>query len=111
MNETKDEEPSVTDNSVINAPSYFKLFECGKKLLNNIDATYEQACMANLQVKWYTENRRYKKSWMIYKKEKYYTELSNTITIFDDNNDTPLSYVKIRKVIVKGMMEDGKPGT
>ena len=48
---------------------------------------------------------------MIYKKEKYYTELSDTITIFDDNNDTPLSYVKIRKVIVKGMMEDGKPGT
>ena len=29
-NETKDEEPSVTDNSVINTPSYFKLLECGK---------------------------------------------------------------------------------
>ena len=27
MNKTKDEEPSVTDNSVINAPIYFKLFE------------------------------------------------------------------------------------
>ena len=27
MNEIKDEEPSVTDNSFINAPSYFKLFE------------------------------------------------------------------------------------
>ena len=26
MNETKDEEPSVKNNSVINAPIYFKLF-------------------------------------------------------------------------------------
>ena len=25
MNETNDEEPSVTDNSVVNAPSYFKI--------------------------------------------------------------------------------------
>ena len=40
MNETKDEEPSVTDNSVINVPIYFKIFECGKKFLNNLDATY-----------------------------------------------------------------------
>ena len=31
MNKTKDEEPLVTDNSVINVLSYFKLFECSKK--------------------------------------------------------------------------------
>ena len=30
-NETKYEEPLVTDNSVINGPIYFKLFKCGKK--------------------------------------------------------------------------------
>ena len=28
MNETKNEEPLVTNNSVINAPRYFKLFKC-----------------------------------------------------------------------------------
>ena len=35
-NETKDEEPSVTDNSVINTPSCFKLFDCGKNFLKKI---------------------------------------------------------------------------
>ena len=40
MNETKDEEPSVTDNLLINAPRYFKLLEWGKNFLNNLDATY-----------------------------------------------------------------------
>ena len=37
-NETKDKEPLVTDNSVINAPSHFKLFECGKNFLNKLYA-------------------------------------------------------------------------
>ena len=45
MNETKDEELLVTDNSVINSPIYFKIFKCGKSLLKNIDTAYEQACM------------------------------------------------------------------
>ena len=45
MNETKDEEPSITDNPVINVPRYFKLFGCGKHFLNKIDAIYEQECM------------------------------------------------------------------
>ena len=40
-NETNDEEDSVTDHSVINAPIYFKIFRCGKKFLKNIDATYD----------------------------------------------------------------------
>ena len=39
MDKTKYEEPLVTDNSVINAPSYFKLLECGDNFLNNLDAT------------------------------------------------------------------------
>ena len=54
MNETKDKEPSFTYNQSINAPRYFKPFECSKNFLNNIYATYEQACMATLQVKWDT---------------------------------------------------------
>ena len=40
-NETNNEETSVTDNSVINVPSYFKLLECGKKVLRKLDATCE----------------------------------------------------------------------
>ena len=39
--ETNNEEPLVTDNSVINAPSYFKMFKCGKNFLNKIDAMCE----------------------------------------------------------------------
>ena len=49
MNETKDEELSVTDNSVINTPSYFKIFKCGKNFLNNLNAMYKQACIENFQ--------------------------------------------------------------
>ena len=36
MNETKDKEPLVTDNSVINATIYFKLFECHKNFSKNL---------------------------------------------------------------------------
>ena len=59
MNKTKDEEPSVIDNSVINAPSYFKLFGCGKNFLNNLDATYERACMTTSKEKCDREKLRY----------------------------------------------------
>ena len=59
INETKNEETLVTDNSVINDPIYFKLFECGKNFMKNIDAEYEQLCMENLLGKWDTENLRY----------------------------------------------------
>ena len=43
VKDTKYEEPLVTDNSkieVIKALGYFKLFECGKKFFNNLDAAY-----------------------------------------------------------------------
>ena len=50
MNETRDEEPSVTDNLVINVPSYFKLFKCGKNFLIKLDATCERACMETPKV-------------------------------------------------------------
>ena len=65
MNKKKNEEPSVTDNSVINVPSYFKLFECGKNFFNNIDATYEQACMATWQGKCNTAMLGYGQAYML----------------------------------------------
>ena len=45
-NETKDEETLVTDNSVINAQIYFKLFKWGKNFFKKLDATCERVCMA-----------------------------------------------------------------
>ena len=41
IDETEDEEPLVTDDPFINETSYFNLFKCGKKILNNLDATCE----------------------------------------------------------------------
>ena len=58
-NKAKDEETSIIDNSVINAPRHFELFECCKNFLKNIDATYEHAYMANSQEKWDMEKLRY----------------------------------------------------
>ena len=72
MNEMRDEEPSFTDNSVINALSYFKIFECGKNFLNNLDATYEQACMETSQETWDTAKVMYGQACMLEKKERYY---------------------------------------
>ena len=43
---------------------------------------------------------------MLEKKEKYYTEMSNTITNFNDKNDAPLFNTNIREAIVIFMMED-----
>ena len=43
---------------------------------------------------------------MLEKKKKYYTELSNTITTFHDNNDAPLSNTNIQEAIVIFIMED-----
>ena len=39
IDETEDEEPLVTDNTVFKEQIYFNPFECGKHLLNRIDAT------------------------------------------------------------------------
>ena len=77
IDKTEDEEISVTDNPVINYPRYFNLFECGKNFLNNIDYTCERACMAT-------------------SKDKYYTEMCNTLSDYNDRNNMPLSNAKIR---------------
>ena len=72
-------------------PSDFKLFDCGKNFLKNLDATYERVCMENLHGKWDTSKLRYGQACMLKRKEKYYTELSNTITTYNENNNAPLS--------------------
>ena len=41
-NETEYEEYSVIDEVL----SYFDIFDCDRNILNRIDVTYEQACMA-----------------------------------------------------------------
>ena len=77
IGETEYEEPLITDNPVINESSYFNLSECGKNFLNNIDATYEWMCMATL-------------------KGKYYSDICNTLTGYNDRKNTPLSNANIR---------------
>ena len=89
---TKDREPSVTDNSVINALINFKLFECSKNFLNKLDATCEQVCMSTQKD---TELPKYQQASTENSREKHYTELCNTKTNFNDNNNTTLSNVKI----------------
>ena len=52
--------------------------------------------MATSQEKWDTEVIRYGQPCMLENKGNYYTELSNTIITFDDNNDAPLSNANIQ---------------
>ena len=39
IDKTKDEEPSVADNPVVDETIYFNLFKCGKNFLDKRDAT------------------------------------------------------------------------
>ena len=68
--------------------------------------TFKLTCMETSQVKWDTENLRCERVCMLDKKENYYTELRNTITTFNYNNNSPLSNANIREAIVKLIMED-----
>ena len=77
IDETYNEEPSVTDNPVINKPIHFKPFECGQNILNNINAMCGQAFMA-------------------ISKDMYYMEMYKTLTDYNDSNNTLLSNVNIR---------------
>ena len=46
-NEAEDEEPMVPDDTiVVKDPIYYNIFECGKNLLDMLDATCDRACMA-----------------------------------------------------------------
>ena len=53
---TRDEEPSVMENSDIKALGYFKLFECGKTFFKNMHATYGCACMENTKENHWEKN-------------------------------------------------------
>ena len=64
----------VTDNSkieVIKVLGYFKLFKCGKKFFEKLDATYERVCMENA-------------------KENYSGGMYDTITKCNDKHHIPL---------------------
>ena len=54
-NEAEHEEPSVTQDPVVNEPSCFSIFECKINILNQLDAKYERACMAIPRDKYYTK--------------------------------------------------------
>ena len=70
-NETEHEEPLVMDNPVFKEPKYVNLFECGKNILNRLDATCERECMEN-------------------SRDKYYMEMLRTINDYNGRNDAPL---------------------
>ena len=55
IDETEHEGHLVTDNPVINDPIYLNLFKCGKNILNRLDATCKQACMATSRDRYFTE--------------------------------------------------------
>ena len=60
----------------------------------------------NFAEKWDTEVLRYKQACMLEKKENYHTELSDIITIFNDNKNTLLSSMNILKAIFKVIIEN-----
>ena len=66
-NEVEYEEFSVTDE----VPRYFNIFECGRNILNKLDVTYEQACLATQE-------------------DEYYTDMLETIIDHKDRHKVPL---------------------
>ena len=77
----------VTDNPVIKEPSYFNIFECGKTILNKLDATFKRACMAT-------------------SRDKNYTKMYETLIDYNDRNDAPLFNEKIPDTIYKVIEKD-----
>ena len=84
-NETEYEESSVTDD----VPSYLNIFKCGRKLLNRLDVTHEQVCMATT-------------------KEKYFEKMLETLVNHNDRHNALLSNVKLRQAVSKVMEETGE---
>ena len=74
--------------------------------MRKLDATREQACMANLKERYDIEVIRYNYARIVDSKDKYYTELSNNRTNFNDNNNTSLSNLKIQEAVVRVRRED-----
>ena len=46
-NEAEHEEPRVKDDQVVKYLIYFNIFECGKNLLNKLDASCERSMHGN----------------------------------------------------------------
>ena len=82
----------VTDNSVLNEPSYFNLSECGKYLLNILDATCERVCMVT-------------------SRERYYMEILKTPIDYNECNNTQSSNSNILEATHKVMEEEYIAGT
>ena len=55
IDESDHEEHPVTDNQVINDPSYFNLFECSTNIFNRLYVMCKWACMATSRDRYYTE--------------------------------------------------------
>ena len=61
--------------------------------------------MATPKGKYDKELLRYGQACMLESKEKYYTQLSNTITNFNEDKNTQLSNVKIEEAFLRAMIE------
>ena len=81
-NEADYEESSVTDE----VPIYFNIFECGRNILNRLDVTYKQECMAT-------------------PKDKYYTKLLKTVVDYNDYHNAPFSNEKLQQSMSKVIAE------
>ena len=81
-NEAEYEEPTVTYDTVIKELSYFNIFECGNNILNRLNATYKQSCMATPT-------------------DKFYTKIYETLVDYNDRNNAPFSNENILQAICK----------
>ena len=87
-NKEEHEKTTITDDPiVVKEPIYFKIFRCGKNILNRIDATCERLCMET-------------------PRDKYYMELYRTIKYCNDRNGAPLSNDNIRDVMNRVIIEE-----
>ena len=77
----------VTDDPVVKDTIYFNIFECGKNILNKLDAPCGRACMTT-------------------PRDKYYMELLRTVTDFNDHNGAPFSNEKIKCAIHRVILEE-----
>ena len=67
-------------------PRYFNILKCGKNILNRLDVTYEQACMAT-------------------PRDKYYEEMLDTLVDYNDYHNAPFSNEKLQQEFSKVMSE------
>ena len=79
VNKQKDaeyEEYSVTDE----LPIYFNIFKCDRSILNRLDVTYEQACIATT-------------------KDKYFEKMLETLVNHNDRHNAPFSNEKLQQAV------------